>query len=733
MTLANAFTIDNRERSLDIERPALVRKYRHSILTSGTMDTTTLGGVDHRNEPADSVSTVGAYVYPHDTNLSLEGRSNVHDPSSTDPGVLTSLGDSLGNMRPAVIRPKQDSTAASSTYTARSSCSSNGSVSESVAPSAPSMPPKVGTRFSTESARVLRQWLDTHKDHPFPNREDNEMLQRFTGLSKVQIKTWFANARRRRRLPESSSSSVWRSPGDGTRTPQRPATPIPTPHGGRAARDMSPMERWVDSPPEDEPALARDIARAMASRNQTFLRRGEFDGSGDSSFDDASAPPAHDDTSAGSRSSSMNRSGSSHSSASFNTKAIRGRRRSRRRRPGRDAVKTSLFLPDDVIDYDRKSPFPFMASGRAPSSPRSAYELISLELAFFLHRHFDQRKDLPSNHDLRLQACRVIFASEALTASLGCQGLEATSWLRDLITFDDEVAKQARFGPLLSQAESRLAILRINGKSTLFESCPLEEQLTDFVQRSWRTQALVPEDSDLQAEAYRIIAMAEEQMETKTPDFVTNWFAKMVTTSTDWIGSFKHRNKVPMATLHTSQPLPSATSQSAPMDVNWAPVQGQTDPTTGIRPLMINLDGAEPNLGTQNHDESLQIPNIGAMVSNYPMASNASHSDVQDMNCPTSDMQHSILDLGFYVLNDANYHRWFDVELKRWATATMSPENPAGHIPSDGEIQHQARLLLYEDGDPWNITAADNPEWLDRFKRDIGIVPLKTSVEHDGV
>lgn len=356
-----------------------------------------------------------------------------------------------------------------------------------------------------------------------------------------------------------------------------------------------------------------------------------------------------------------------------------------------------VLTKPDVIDYDRKSPFPFMASGRAPSSPRSAYELISLELAFFLHRHFDQRKDLPSNHDLRLQACRVIFASEALTASLGCQGLEATSWLRDLITFDDEVAKQARFGPLLSQAESRLAILRINGKSTLFESCPLEEQLTDFVQRSWRTQALVPEDSDLQAEAYRIIAMAEEQMETKTPDFVTNWFAKMVTTSTDWIGSFKHRNKVPMATLHTSQPLPSATSQSAPMDVNWAPVQGQTDPTTGIRPLMINLDGAEPNLGTQNHDESLQIPNIGAMVSNYPMASNASHSDVQDMNCPTSDMQHSILDLGFYVLNDANYHRWFDVELKRWATATMSPENPAGHIPSDGEIQHQARLLLYEE------------------------------------
>ncbi|KAL9946142.1 hypothetical protein ACHAO3_008407 [Verticillium nonalfalfae] len=391
------------------------------------------------------------------------------------------------------------------------------------------------------------------------------------------------------------------------------------------------------------------------------------------------------------------------------------------------ASRNPTFLHRDVIDYDRKSPFPFMASGRAPSSPRSAYELISLELAFFLHRHFDQRKDLPSNHDLRLQACRVIFASEALTGSLGCQGLGAMSWLRDLITFDDEVAKQARFGPLLSQAESRLAILRINGKSTLFESCPLEESLTDFFQRSWRERALVPEDSDLQAEAYRIIVMAEEQMETKTPDFVTNWFAKMVTTSTDWIGSFKHRNNVPMAELHTSQSLPSI-SQSAPMNMNWTPVQGHSDPTIGARLLMSNLGGVEPDLGAQNNYASLQIANVGAMASDFPMASNAGRNDVQDMACPTSDMQHSILDFGFYVLNDANYHRWFDVELKRWATATMSPENPAGHghIPSDGEIQHQARLLLYEDGDPWNITAADNPEWLDRFKRDIGIVPVKT-------
>lgn len=195
-------------------------------------------------------------------------------------GTIDGRSNSRGSNPSAalIIKPRQDSTAASSSYTARSSCSSNGSVSESAGPSAPSLPPKVGTRFSKESARVLRQWLDTHQSHPFPSREDNEMLQRFTGLSKVQIKTWFANARRRRRLPETLSSSApgSKSPDGDAPIPRRPGTPIPTSHGGKATQYMGPLERWVDSPPEDEPALARDIARAVASGNQASPRRSKF-------------------------------------------------------------------------------------------------------------------------------------------------------------------------------------------------------------------------------------------------------------------------------------------------------------------------------------------------------------------------------------------------------------------------------------------------------------------------
>lgn len=45
----------------------------------------------------------------------------------------------------------------------------------------------------------------------------------------------------------------------------------------------------------------------------------------------------------------------------------------------------------------------------------------------------------------------------------------------------------------------------------------------------------------------------------------------------------------------------------------------------------------------------------------------------------------------------------------------------AGTIPSDKEIQDQARMIIYEDNDPWNWTAADNQEWLDTFKYQNGI------------
>lgn len=52
----------------------------------------------------------------------------------------------------------------------------------------------------------------------------------------------------------------------------------------------------------------------------------------------------------------------------------------------------------------------------------------------------------------------------------------------------------------------------------------------------------------------------------------------------------------------------------------------------------------------------------------------------------------------------------------------------AGLYPTDELIQQEARRILYESDDNWNQTAADNPEWLDLFKKahGLGEVPPNT-------
>ncbi|KAM0443732.1 hypothetical protein ACHAO4_010467 [Trichoderma viride] len=65
------------------------------------------------------------------------------------------------------------------------------------------------------------------------------------------------------------------------------------------------------------------------------------------------------------------------------------------------------------------------------------------------------------------------------------------------------------------------------------------------------------------------------------------------------------------------------------------------------------------------------------------------------------------------------------VSLNTHDTGSFYQEFPSKHnsldIPTDEEIQNQARWIIYDDDDPWNQTAADNAEWLARFKRDVGL------------
>lgn len=127
------------------------------------------------------------------------------------------------------------------------------------------LPPKIGHRFTLEALRALKDWFSRHSENPYPSEEEKVMLEQQTGLSRTQIANWLANSRRRRPTAESSiqsaSAKTGKIPSDYT--PTRRGTPIP--RRPQTERDMHPLQRWVDSPPENEPAAVSAIARAMAS------------------------------------------------------------------------------------------------------------------------------------------------------------------------------------------------------------------------------------------------------------------------------------------------------------------------------------------------------------------------------------------------------------------------------------------------------------------------------------
>lgn len=45
---------------------------------------------------------------------------------------------------------------------------------------------------------ILRSWLDSHIQHPYPTDEEKSELMKQTGLTLNQVSNWFINARRRR-------------------------------------------------------------------------------------------------------------------------------------------------------------------------------------------------------------------------------------------------------------------------------------------------------------------------------------------------------------------------------------------------------------------------------------------------------------------------------------------------------------------------------------------------------
>ncbi|KAI7367651.1 hypothetical protein KC354_g3273 [Hortaea werneckii] len=105
---------------------------------------------------------------------------------------------------------------------------------------APGSSKRNGIRFPRHAVKILRDWLDSHADHPYPSEQEKAELEQRTELKPNQIANWLANARRRRKVTDRSRPKVCSSP---SLNPTTPAIAIPT-GAEKPWEELNPMERW---------------------------------------------------------------------------------------------------------------------------------------------------------------------------------------------------------------------------------------------------------------------------------------------------------------------------------------------------------------------------------------------------------------------------------------------------------------------------------------------------------
>ncbi|KAK7591481.1 hypothetical protein V3481_006127 [Fusarium oxysporum f. sp. vasinfectum] len=313
----------------------------------------------------------------------------------------------------------------------------------------------------------------------------------------------------------------------------------------------------------------------------------------------------------------------------------------------------------DLIDYERNSPLPFSTQQGAPYSSTSAFELLQLELDYYYANYTDINHSIPSDETLHFEACCIIFGAEMNYQHPST----ATSWLRDLIMGTQDIVNKARMTPMKSAARSRFSELKIHSKKDIFEDCKLETSLRQYVDMLQLLNLEIG-DVELQKEACSII----NHMPDASPMF-SQLLIGLVYGSTSWLASFRERVGLP-----PSEVVSSNTQE-------------------GLVPPLLSSGGL-PAISSNDHEH--WRPPSGS-------------------NSPPISLGQKIVSL-----NDGNMYRGLTRDLTRYVARTISPLNPTSHIPTDEELQYQARWIMYDSHDVWNQTPADNLDWLTEFKRDSG-------------
>ncbi|GKT57945.1 homeobox and C2H2 transcription factor [Colletotrichum tofieldiae] len=312
-----------------------------------------------------------------------------------------------------------------------------------------------------------------------------------------------------------------------------------------------------------------------------------------------------------------------------------------------------------MIHMERYSPWPFTTKQGVPETPPNAFELIKLELEHFSAEHQNIKDQAPTNAELLYESCCVIFGCDSVSFSKR-PATSTQSWLRDLLMSSESIVQQARIRPMKDNSKSRFTYLSINGKANIFEACGLEEQLLSYVDISKMTEPQIS-DEELQKEACNIV----ERMEASSPNpsvTFANFLKSLINGSDHWLAAFRQRANLP--TSRPSSALQFGTKSQELLESNSA---------------ILKIDAKESSRSNPDQTQPSSSQNATAFGP-------GSGIKVANAVAPST-----------FFVNEDNCYRKLVRELTRFVTITTSPRNPNRRIPTDAELQHQARWISFEE------------------------------------
>ncbi len=496
-------------------------------------------------------------------------------------------------------------------------------------------PRKEGIRFSRPAIRVLKTWLATHSQHPYPTAEEKDELKRQTGLKRSQISDWLANARRRNKVQPEKSTDCELRPEVLAGALEVASAPVDIEQAVNL-QDMNPLDRWRHSPPEHEAASVSAIANAIAtstytpetqasSHSSSWVDRGQ--NSSDASSWSVYRVPSMSSLESNRSSGSDMSFGSVFSHTSRNS--IGSRRRRRRPTLPKPNLSTEHFQP-----LDKKG---------------DLHAARMFQCTFcsdtFKTKHDWQRHEKSIHLSLETWTCAPLGGVITMPVGNLCVYCGAVNPDTDHLEIHNFQACQEK--PATERTFYRKDHLRQHLR--LVHDCKF-----DVSMESWKS--------------------ARQDVKSRCgfcPKVFTTWQCRV----SHLAGHFK------------------AGAQMADWEGDW---------------------GFEPHIQALI-ENAVTVPFI-KLGHGTTADSQARPAASQKRRCPPTALSTPSDGEGRMMEQGGCLHR-LNIGLADYVREKLE----RGVVPTDAELQKQGRLIIFYNDDMWNQTAADNPDWLDWFKKANGI------------